>query len=204
MNPGGRKDGTLSLVTGGSGSGKTAYVTQMTRNEKRVLVWDPEDQWSQRPGYKKVTGIKALLKLLSTTPGPLKVAYVPARLSEFNDWARLAFLWAKLSPCHIVAEETADVTNPGKAPEHWGILIRRVRKYGGSVWGITQRPAESDKTIVGNAMVVIAFRMSRDQDRQYMAREIDVPKGDIDALENLSFIKKDNRTGKVTNGKLTF
>jgi hypothetical protein len=205
MNPGNRPDGTITYVSGSSRSGKTAYTYEAVKRERRVLVWDPEDQWARRPGFKRVTKIRDLLRLLMTTPGPLKVAYVPTHLvAEFGEWARLAFTWAKLGPCHIVAEETADVTSPGKAPHYWGILIRRVAKYGGSVWGITQRPAESDKTIVGNAGVVVTFRMSRNEDRAYMARELDVPKADIDPLKNLEFIRKDNRTGEVKRGKLQF
>lgn len=106
----------------------------------------------------------------------------------------------------IVAEELADVTSPAKAPEGWGMLIRRCRKYGGDVYGITQRPAESDKTLFGNCMVLHVCGLQRANDRKYVAMELDMPVSDIAALsrEKLEFIHKDMRSGKVDKGRLTF
>ncbi|MCL1072999.1 hypothetical protein [Shewanella dokdonensis] len=87
----------------------------------------------------------------------------------FEFWAACAFAWC--NAC-IVAEELADVTTAGKAPPHWGQVVRRGRARGlAPIFAITQRPSESDKTTVGNATLVRCGRLNRANDRKYMAQE---------------------------------
>ena len=113
-------------------------------------------------------------------------------------------VWMKAAPGSLVVEELADVTSPGKAPEGWGELIRKGRHYGGSIYALTQRPAESDKTIAGNADIIHTGRLSFPRDRKTMAEYLDVPVSKITALPSLHWIERDMRTRELRTGVLTF
>jgi DNA helicase HerA-like ATPase len=103
-----------------------------------------------------------------------------------------------------VAEETADVTNPGKAPPGWGELVRRGRKREITLYAITQRPAESDKTAFTNASMLHVGNLNRYQDRVYISRELDCAETEIAALKPLDWIERDRRTGVLRKGRLSF
>lgn len=203
MNPGGRADGRIIVVTGSSGSGKSAWVKQQLRAFPRVLAWDPEGEYVGEPGFVGVASAPQLLARLRNHKGRGRFAFVAPTLALFDWWCRLAFAWGRLAPCAVVAEETADVTTPSKAPQWYGTLIRRGRKWGITIYGVTQRPAESDKTTMGNAHIVHCGRMQRAADRRYMAAELDVPQERIAALAPLEWIER-GPTGAITSGKLTF
>ncbi len=64
----------------------------------------------------------------------------------------------------VIVEELADVTTPQKAPESWGVLLRRGRKYGISTYAVTQRIQEIDKTIIGNMAQFMVFQHVRPKD----------------------------------------
>lgn len=187
----------IVVVCGSSGSGKSAWVKQQTRTDPRLIVWDPDDEYE---GIRRITGRRALVATLQKATGPARLRYV-GPLSDFDYWARCAFAWGN---CTAVAEETADVTTPAKAPEGWGMLVRRGRKRGIAIYGVTQRPAESDKTIVGNATLIHVGRLARSQDRAYMAAELDAPRQRLDALQPLEWLERDMATGQITAGKLKF
>lgn len=199
-------DGTITGVVGSAGSGKTGWLKQQIAGASRLLVWDIEGQYTDR-----TRTIRTRAELVRAIQVDGRYSYQPATLQDFDFWARCAFVFCRIGAeagqkTAIVAEELADVTSPGKAPDGWGMLVRRCRKYGGDVYGITQRPAESDKTLFGNAMVLHVCGMQRANDRAYMARELDVPTAAIAALDRsrLEYIHKDMRTGELTRGRLTF
>jgi hypothetical protein len=112
-----------------------------------------------------------------------------------------AFSWGN---CTAVAEETADVTTPAKAPVGWGTLVRRGRKRGISIIGVTQRPAESDKTIIGNATKIHCGMLKRPQDRKYMALEMDVPLQVVNELKPLEWLEVVAGIEGHKKGKLRF
>jgi hypothetical protein len=138
-------------------------------------------------------------------PGPFRIGYTGQISDEhFEVFCRLAMPWMKAAPGTLVVEELADVTSPGKAPAGWGELIRKGRHYGGSIYGLTQRPAESDKTLAGNADIIHTGRLSFPRDRKTMAEYLDVPVSKITALPSLHWIERDMRTRQLRTGVLTF
>ena len=90
------------------------------------------------------------------------------------------------------------------------MLLRRGLKYGITIYAVTQRPSESDKTAIGNATHIHLCRMTRNQDRRYMAAEMDIPVEKITSMSGdadnggLMFIQRDMRLGVVRYGTLTF
>lgn len=210
-----REDGQLVVATGKSRSGKSAWVKQqlekLLNKLGRVVVFDIKGEYSEAMGYRQVSGLHDLADLLQKSTGDLMVAYQPLNpKKEFGLWAKMVFTWGKMKPCVAVAEEIADVTSPGKAPDGWGQLCRQGLGFGIWIFAITQRPSESDKTAMGNASVIHCCQMARAKDRQYMAEELDVELSRLTALradkkaEIFTYIEKDMGSGEVIDGQLTF
>lgn len=199
------QDGSLIAVSGASRSGKTAWTVKQIRRRRRVLVWDPEDQWSALPGFKRITNRRDLLAAVQTK-GAGKLAYVAGGDlgAEFNFWAGCAFHWRRWhGPADAVAEEMADVSSPGKAPGEWGKLIRRGLKRGGDIFAISQRWAEADKTTLGNATRIVIFRSIGD-DAAYLARKVSIKQAAIAGMRPLQFVDYDTTTGDLRRGELRF
>lgn len=199
------QDGRLYVISGASRSGKTAWTRRQTGKARRVAAWDPEDQWAQLRGWKKITTRAALLAALQKG-GALKIAYVAGGdlKAEFDFFCGCAMYAGRyVEGLDVIAEELADVTTPSKAPGNWGILLRRGLKRGITIWAISQRWAEADKTAVGNATDFALFRASA-EDARYLQRKTGVSEAEISALVQLEFILKDALTGAIQRGKLKF
>lgn len=199
-------DGRLTVVGGATRSGKTAYVVKKIKGEKRVIVWDIEAQFCELPGFKKIT-TRAELFAAIQRPGPAKLAYVPGPsiAQEFDFWAACVLYWGKwFGGCVAVAEELADVTSPAKAPGNWGILLRRGLKRAITIFAISQRWAEADKTAIGNASEFVLFRLSSGDDIAYMARKTRVQAAQLEGLQPLEYVTVDAVTGKTARSKLKF
>lgn len=199
------EDGRLVIVSGASRSGKTAWVRQQTKAARRVIVWDIEAQWCELPGFRKVT-TQAELFEASGKPGPARLAYVAGGAdlrAEFNFWAACVMLWGRYrGGCVAIAEELADVSTPAKAPQEWGMLLRRGLKRGITIYAISQRWAEADKTAIGNASEFVIFRAAGD-DVAYISRKARVAVDDVAGLVQLEYIRA-QPTGETQRGRLKF
>lgn len=189
----------IVVVCGGSGTGKSAWLKRQVRRARRLIVWDPNDEYT---GQRVTTRAALLAACRVPVNKPLRVRYVPPAVNqaEFDYWGRVAFAAGQAA---VVAEETADVTSAGKAPPGWGLLVRRGRHRGITLYGVTQRPAESDKTIIGNHTLIHCCKLKRAEDRKYMAREMDIDQAELDALKPLEWLETDDQGGK-NKGKLRF
>ncbi len=199
-------DGQLIVISGASRSGKTAWVKKSTQAAPRILAWDPEDQWSQLRGYIKCT-TRAQLLAAAKQGGAIKAAYVAGGdlKAEFDFWAGCTMYAGRyIAPLVAIAEELADVTTPAKAPGNWGILIRRGLKRGITIYAISQRWSEADKTAVGNASRFVLFRQSSGDDVAYLSRKTRVPVQEIERLKPLEFVDFNALTGDIQPGKLRF
>ena len=200
------QDGRLVVVAGASRSGKTAYTKAEVQAAPRVLAWDPEDQWSQLKGWRKVT-TKAQLLAAVQRPGPYRIAYVAGGELQpaFDHWAGCVMYAGRyVEPVAAVAEELADVTTPSKAPGNWGILLRRGLKRGITIYAISQRWSEADKTAVGNASEFVLFRQSSGDDVRYLSRKTRVPESELNNLMQLEYVRFSAITGDLQRGKLRF
>lgn len=190
-------DGTLTVISGASRSGKTVFVKNSVKSKKRILVWDPEAQWCEIKGFKKITEKKQLIEQVQKT-GAYKVAFVAGGdiKTEFDFFCGCAmFAGRYVAPVDVIAEELADVTAQGKAPNKWGILLRRGLKRGINIWAISQRWAEADKTAIGNASQFVLFRASP-EDARYLERKTGVAKEKVNELVQLEYIVKNAITGE--------
>jgi hypothetical protein len=159
-------------ICGNSGTGKSSTIKEKIKTARRVIVFDPDDEYGEITGFKRVFNVSELIALLIAHQNKsLKVAFVAEGAKAFELWCSCVFNWGE---CLAVAEEIADVTTPSKAPPQWGRLIRRGRKYNIQIMAVTQRPAEADKTILANAAVIRCCALGREGDRIAIAKEIQI------------------------------
>lgn len=174
----------INVVSGMSGSGKSHYVKQKVRTLPVLRAWDPDGEYVAA-GITQPIYTRRDWTELCTGPHGGRFSYVgPITVKEFNYWALACGTRGNFGPLAVIAEETADVTHSGKAPQHWGELVRRkARKRRITVYALTQTPSESDKTVMKNARRIVCFMQDRDPDIDYMAREMRVPREQIAALK---------------------
>lgn len=187
------RDGRLYIIGGASRSGKTAWTAAQVEAEPRVFAWDVEEQWAELRGWQKVTTRAGLLAAAKGS-GPRRIAYVAGGdlQKEFDFFCGCAaYAGRYVEPCAVIAEELADVTTTGKAPGNWGILTRRGLKRGITIFAISQRWSEADKTAFGNASDYVVFRQSSAQDAKYLSSRVMVDAAEILALQPLEFIHRD-------------
>lgn len=206
------KSGKIHVLQGASRSGKTQRALKLIGDFKRVLIWDVEGQYQAQHRARNQKQLHSILKQLGTKPAI--VAYTGS-LKDFDFFCQIANWYGRRCGFEgletlAVFEETADVTNPGKAPEHYGLLLRRILKRGMSIIAITQRQAESDKTAVGNASVMHICRLQKDTDRRAIAKDSGVPLEEIAGLRadqdkgEFDYISVDCGRGQWRKGQLTF
>lgn len=198
-------DGRLIVVSGASRCGKSTQVTKMVRADRRIVVWDPEAQWCDLPGFRKITRQRDLLQAI-VTPGHMKLAYVAGGdLKAEFDFLCEAVMYACrfIAPLVYVAEELADVSSPAKAPMNWGIVVRRGLKRGMTIYAISQRWAEADKTAMGNASEYLCF-LSRPADTKYVSEKTGIPYEELVALKPFEFVQFDPVTKEKTKKTLRF
>jgi hypothetical protein len=195
-------------VTGAPGSGKSLWTFQQVGRSDRLFVWDSAAEWRRwAPDLVAVDRLGELADLVRADihgKAPTRIAYTGlVSVDHFRTWCALAWVWIRAHERGvIVAEELSDVTSPGKAPAAWGEILRKHRHTRGSVYGLTQRPAESDKTIVGNATVIHCGRMNLESDELYMARLLRVPLERVQALGDLEYLERNMRTRELIAGRV--
>lgn len=200
-------DGRLFVVAGSSRCGKTTWAyKKVMENKSPAFCFDIEDQWGRMPGWTRHTSAQAwAAAVLGRVPG--RHALVPqGDLAEaFAYFCSICFAYAdRHGRCVIVAEELADVTSPGKAPPKWGMLVRRGLKRTATIFAISQRWQEADKTALGNASEFVIFRQTSADDVRYLGKKTRVPVAEIDALAPFEFVRYDAATQTHTSGKIRF
>jgi hypothetical protein len=174
-----------------------------------MLVWDAKPEWHTRFGLVVVRSLAELhAHVIASLDGrPSRISYQgPMTREHFAVFCRLAWVWIKAKKKRwLIVEELADVTNPGKAPQFWGEILRKGRDpWHANVIGLTQRASESDSTIAGNCSLIHAGFQSFPRDRKTISEYLDVPLQEVRDLGELDWIERDMRTRELRRGRLDF
>ncbi len=177
------------------------------KHEPRLLVWDSKAEFAR--DYRcSGSSDPTVLRSVALSTRPVRFAFTaPVTAANFDLFCRLAWVWIRVNAnarhsIALVVEELADVTSPGKAPAAWGEIVRKSMELHPRVYALTQRPAESDKTILGNCFTLHCHAMSRADDRRAMARELDVEQRVVDELrhDRKEWIERNNVTRRLLTG----
>lgn len=179
--------------------GKSAGMKALVRAEPRLVVWDPNDE-HQSQGCTRVGSLADLYAaMLAADSKPARLAISTPFFSDFPAVCRLVRAWAARAPCTFLVEELGAVVPPGKAPVHWGDLVRSGRHRGLKVRAVGHSPREIDKT---SLKMATAWRVHSlgPADREYMAEEIlELPVTELDGLAPFDYVEVDRsypRTAK--------
>ncbi len=201
-------DGQSFIFSGSNRTGKSAKASQVLAALKleTVFVWDIEAQWCEIKGFKKLSTLAELKQVVKAgKKGKYALVFVGADMQEgFNQFCACVFHYLQyFGPCGCVAEELADVSSPGKAPQYWGMLVRRGLKRGLYLFSISQRWQEADKTAIGNSSEMFIFTPSTFDDAKYIAGKIGQEPMAVLNLPQFSYMHWVKFKG-VTIEKLTF
>ncbi len=184
------------VVAGKSGSGKTYFTKEIVKNMDRIIIFDPEEEYSDLKGFLEVTTLQKVYDILyDNWDTTFKVAYVPPAGFEME----------KLHEISLIIEAVGEAFKAGKIKEtmlfvvdelnlsfpltintvkYFGFakLASRGRKRGISLIGATQRLAEVATRFRGNIDRVAIFEMAQKMDIEAAAKM--VGDGLFDALES--------------------
>jgi len=157
------KRASIIGIFGGSGSGKSHQCKQITRKDRRLVVWDSMDEYTAGASCRRIEGdLYALLKAMREKSW--RIAYVP----EYHDMSKQFDFFCRIvravGNCRCVVEEMNEVTQASAAPPAWKWLCSRGRHRGVKIIGLSQRPASVDKDFIGNATEIYAGRLTYDRD----------------------------------------
>ena len=210
MTPDVTRSAAIVAVMGASGTGKSAWTKQqlLAGRPDRLLIWDPEGEYTDLAH--QVTDPRELMRLAQFDRFAL--AFYGAAAPELAEQqfafvCRLAFELASRHgrPITFAADELQEVTKPNRAPPEWAAVVRRGRKFGISVYGIGQRPAEIDKTLFSNASRMHIGRLSFQDDQRTFGAALGVAPAEIAALDDLEYFDRDMRAGTpAVRGRLQF
>lgn len=199
---------------GARGTGKTAWIKQLLARTKprRLMVWD----FKHDPSLKGLgVEYRALPAFIRDCQAPtFSMRYLPDHgrdiHAQFDLFCQAAWLAGDVM---VFVDELPEVTKANKAPQAWRRIVNVGREYtagqGGkikriSIIGAAQRPAECDKSFIGNCDVVHVGRLGNLADAKAMSQAMGVRPEELMALADLEWIEKRADSPEIFRGKLSF
>ena len=201
---------SIHAVIGASGSGKTTHVMQCIKRgqPRRLLIWDTKGEFAREGYARPITSIDKLIDIVlaAGTNGEFKFAFQPSgdRAKFKRDFSRLCGVAFAAKNCWLIAEELAEVTEAGSAPEGWRKATTQGRSEGLTIYGLSQSPAWIDKFFFGNCSTIRTGRVIQESHIKTMAGVLGVPGNDILNLQDLEFIHLTISPRKLDRGKIIF
>jgi hypothetical protein len=186
----------VRLMVGASGSGKSSWLKAAIANRPRVLIFDPEGEYTGHVAK----GAAHAFDL--TAERAFRVRVIP----PVDQWHRAhAFKWFCLlalqrGPCIAAVDELHLVTDAWRPPSEWVGLVTRGRKHAVGIYAAAPRLTVVDKTLENGLSSLRVGRLNHD--RQRAAQLLGVPVADVDSLAGTDFIERDMTDGTVTKGTM--
>lgn len=173
-------------IYGKSGSGKSYYLKSIIKDMDRVVVFDPEEEYGELPGFTEVDRLSDLLELLRDCwDTSFRVAYVPSAGREPEDLHKVsqiierigeAYKCGKLDKTMAFAVDELNLSfsltvNTDKL-DGFARLCSRGRKRGIHLIGSTQRPAEVSTRFRGNLDRIAVFQLAQKIDVDAAAKAV--------------------------------
>lgn len=206
-------------VWGRSGSGKSAYVKHRIRGRRRVVVFDPLDEYDDimavRVHHKKRDDLDRVRQAMAADWRGFRIAYVPpsgresAALSALSRLLMRAQAGLKASkggaPLTLVVEEmnmSFPVAGGAEKSPGFAEICSRGRHYGIEVIGLSQRIAEVSTRFRGNCTETVVLAQREPRDVTAAVGSTGAKRADIERLKNLEYIYEAG--GALEHGKVQF
>lgn len=198
---------------GARGTGKSAWIKQLliAQRPSRLIVWD----FKHDPGLigtgRAFSSLPEFIRAMKAPAFELRylVAHQADIHAQFDVFCKAAFQAGNLV---MFVDELPEVTKANKAPAAWRRCVNVGRDYTGadgkrrwlSIIGAGQRPAECDKSFIGNCDVIHVGRLAHQADAREMAQSLGCDFRQLLALPDLDWIER--RAGDVSfsQGRLSF
>lgn len=184
------KRASVRAYVGATGSGKGVGIRDYLASQKppRLAIFDPMHEYGDiaRP-VATVAAVIAAMKAKN-----FRVTWQPSDETDFEGKAfkrdfelfcRACFIAGNME---MLVEELELVTRPTWAPAAWRNCTKRGRHVGLRIVAACQRPADCDKAFWSSCTYVRAFALREHEDRARVARALNVPLEEIDALRTLA------------------
>ena len=198
-------------VWGASGSGKSSYAKRLIRGARRVVIFDPLDEYTGTTRVETIDGVRLAMR---RNWAGFRISYVPRAGNEPQKLSSLCKLLMfaqepyrrgtmKLGLTLVVEEMNMTFPVSGGANKSPGFaeVCSRGRHYGIHVIGLSQRIAEVATRFRGNCTETVVFRQQGQRDMQAAAQELGCSPSDL-PRENLSYLH--HRAGQITPGQIKF
>lgn len=199
-------------VWGASGSGKSTYVKQAIKGARRLVVFDPLDEYGGLCKVKATT-LEEVRRAMRADWRGFTVAYCPPAGAEPRSLSALCKLMmaaqlpykstGKGAGMTLVVEEmnlSFPVHGGAQKCPGFAEVCSRGRHYGIAVYGLSQRIAEVSTRFRGNCTETVVLRQQGPRDLAAAADAIGGDKAEIAALANLDYIHE--RQGTRSKGRL--
>jgi hypothetical protein len=170
------RDAERYAVWGASGSGKSAYAKAVLWDRRKLIVFDPNDEYTERargiPGLKRCKTLNEILEGMQKNWPAFRLQYSPPASQEAQTLSAL---------CNMLMTVRADYRQKMNGP-HITLLIDELhlsfpshggvekcpgfakvcstgRHYGLEVWGVSQRVTEVHPRFRGNVAGAVVFEM---------------------------------------------
>jgi len=206
-------------VWGASGSGKSEWTKRKVKLIKRLVIFDPLDEYSALAGrscpIKRVTTVDQVRQAMLTNWTGFRIAYVPPTGKEPRALSQLCKLLMQAQEGFkakgrgagitlVIEEMNLSFPVSGGAQKSVGFaeVCSRGRHYGIEVYGLSQRIAEVSTRFRGNCTETIALRQQGPRDVQAASDALGIDRDWVRGLKNLEYLHGCN--GEITAGKIKF
>lgn len=200
-------------VFGGRGTGKTAFVKQELARygAPRMVIWDFKNDPSLEGVGQPVPSLPALIRAMKADRFQLR--YLVNHHGDIQAQFELFCAACFEAGCLLMfVDELPEVTKANRAPPAWRRCVNVGRDYrdasGRRKWlaivGAGQRPAECDKSFIGNADIIHTGRLGHMDDAREMAKAIGCTASELVNLPDLHWFERDASKAGFTKGVLSF
>ncbi len=188
----------ITLIFGKRGGGKSYLAAVLTKQIRRVLVYDTLGEYRDGFVFQDLGDLSRFWK--RNIRGAFRLIYQPTNPeAEFEDIAELAWLCGDLT---FLVEEIDIFCSPHKIGPAFQNVIQRGRHHDINLIGISQRPFGIHRLLTSQAKEIYIFRTNEPRDREYLRNLLGTEiEATLDGMAQFEYAKWMDGKEEITVGK---